>query len=72
MHNAQETFLERISEYLEKANLPKVPEEHRKKQNDKITMMEITEAIKRQKNEGKKTQAQMDCQQNFTKHFKMY
>ncbi|KAF7244640.1 hypothetical protein EYD10_09237 [Varanus komodoensis] len=51
LYQNKEISIEKVNEYIRKGKLPKIPEKYRKALNEEVTMTEITEAIKRQKND---------------------
>ncbi|KAF7247873.1 hypothetical protein EYD10_06117, partial [Varanus komodoensis] len=50
LYQKEEISIEKVKEYIRKGDLPKLPEKYQKLLNQEVTIMEVIEAIKRQKN----------------------
>uniref|UniRef100_A0A8D2J4S8 Reverse transcriptase domain-containing protein n=1 Tax=Varanus komodoensis TaxID=61221 RepID=A0A8D2J4S8_VARKO len=50
LYQKEEISIKKVKEYIQKEELPKRPEKYHKLLNQEVTIMEVVEAIKRQKN----------------------
>ncbi|KAF7245269.1 hypothetical protein EYD10_08704 [Varanus komodoensis] len=51
LYQNDEFSTEKVNEYIQKGDLPKLPKKYQKVLNQEVTITEVTEAIKRQKND---------------------